>query len=285
MPRDYTKSTLEFRLKQQHGECLPEILRDLYEVKGMTTREVMKALGFNSLTGCRRLLESNGIKVRRGSDAVAHQWKRNPDRKRGVAAQRFAAMVRDRATRGEHWAKGLTKDSDPRLASISNKLKSSGRLATRAVIDRATDTKKRMCRANPMLHSQAHAKPYPAEEAFADWLTVRGRVFVFQHPIIVGDDLMFIDFFLPAINLGIEVYRNRAKFSPERARKIYAAGIVPMGVPNWSVLNGDLSYVDDAIARAERGEFNPTTFGECWVVRRPYKSRAPGKTDLDEPIR
>ena len=285
MPRDYFKATIEYRLQQEFGDRLPEILRDLYEVRGLPIRETMRELGVNNLAQTRRLLEKHGVRLRRGSEAVAHQWKRKPERRHGAGVQRFAAMVRGRAARGEHWARGHTKATHGGLADVSAKLASSGRLVTQDAIERSVEARKRRHRADPSTHIQAAIEPSSAERAFMGWLERTRRGYVFQHPLQVGDDLIFVDFYLPAARLAVEVTKNRGRFPLARARLIVSAGLTPLGIPNYAVLAGQLQHVEQAVALAERGQFNPTTLRECWMSRRSYTCRAADAADLDQSIR
>lgn len=285
MPRDYFKATLEYRLLQEHGERLPEILRDLYITQKLPIREAMDALGVNALTPFRKLLEKYGVPVRRGSEAIANQWARKPERRASRGVQQFTRMVRARAAVGEHWARGQTKATHPGLESISKKLSESGRLQTRSAIERATNTRKRLHRADPSTHTQASAKPTTAEQALLDWLTKTGRRAVFQHPVQVGEKLLFVDFYLPECNVALEVTKTIERFGIERVRTIVASGIVPVGIPNGAVLRGNFAKLDEAITRAERGKFNPSTLRECWMSLRTDNIRAAHAADLDKPIR
>jgi len=54
--------------------CTKEQLYQWYVVEKRSYRFIMKAIGRNNARVVRKILESNGIPVRRGSDAVATQW-------------------------------------------------------------------------------------------------------------------------------------------------------------------------------------------------------------------
>ena len=277
-------SVVEARLLAAHGAGLGEYLRDLYVVRGLTMRELRVPLGTVSHVRIRALLIKYGVQIRRGSEAVAHQWVRLPERRKTQAESMRRASTA-RAANGEHWAKGHTKETHPGLARYAEKLAARQWLTAPNVVARARESTMARHREDPSTHSQSTAAPSRIERLMMTWLEARGIRYVFQHPIVAGADLLFLDFFLPDIGIGIEVTNSRSRVPPERLRTLLQAGIPTIAVYNYAVEKTGLPNADEAIARAKRGEFNPTTVGECWVgTGRRYNSTRM-KAEADEPLR
>jgi hypothetical protein len=121
------------------------------------------------------------------------------------------------------------------------------------------------------------------EGLVAKWLRSTGREFVFQHPVTHGDRLMFADFYLPSCRVIIEPTLKVDRVTPERLKSLRVCGYLPIAILNRHIIKSGFSELDEKISRAERGKFNPTTVGECWVRRRPNKS-SPAYRYFDEPL-
>lgn len=287
MPRKLNHSCTESRLIAEHGDGLGELLRRLYTVELLSFRQLSKRFGLSAMNAVlwRKLLARYDIEIRKGSVAIAAQWARDPERRHGVGVVRFSEMVRGRAAAGLHWAKGHTKHTHPGLAGVSRKLAESGRLVRRDVVARSRRSYKLSLRDDPSWSAQMRVAPVPAEAEFMRWLESRGTEFVFQYPIPVAESCMFVDFMLPASRLVVELCKYSGRFRLSRARAIAAAGFTPLGIPNTQVLGGVRQNVQDLIARAERGQFHPSTLRECWMAIRPGNRPAAEELDLDQPIR
>lgn len=276
-------SPIEQRLLAEHGDQLGAFLRELYVERRLSYREMMPILGTTYVPRIRALLEKYGIPVRRGSEAVATQWEKNPER-RAKASRELTKRLREQAARGEHWAKGYTKETHPGIARTAGKLARRRWLLRPEVVQRAHAHRRANHRADPSTHIQATAQPTRAERIFAEHLQATGRAFEFQHPIVVGDELYFIDFFLPDANLAIELTKIRSRVPAERLRAIWRAGHLPLAIPNYPVERGQFAHIDQAIAGAYAGEFHPATVGECWVTRSPGQLSAGHRAELDQPL-
>jgi very-short-patch-repair endonuclease len=250
----------------------------------MTYRDMFPLLGTTYVPAIRAMLEKYGIPIRRGSDAVRHQWVRNPDRKEKIA-KIFRASLLERSQNGSHWAKGFKKESHQGLAAISDKLRESGRLLTSESLRKAAATRKANHRADPTTHVNAKAKPTRVESLFMEWLGARGARFEFQKSLQVGESLYFADFFLPDANLAIEVTNSHGRVPNQRLKDFTAAGWKVIAVLNSSVDSGNLALTENAIANAYAGEFNPATVGECWMIRRNNNCSARRKLELQELLR
>ncbi len=273
----------EQRLLAAHGEGLGAYLRRLYVDEGKTFKDLMPILGTTSARSIGLILNKYGVPIRRGAEAVAHQWKRKPER-RERAAEQMGRLSRERAAAGLAWCKGHTKETHPSIASTAQKLAERRWLLRPDSIAKANETKKRRHREDPSTHTQAHAAPSRTEALFAAWLERTGRAYEFQKPLQVGDDLFFIDFYLPRANLAIELTQDRGRVPPARLRAFRGAGLLPMAILNYPILHGHFAHIEEVIARAERGEFHPTTVGECWVCRSPGQLSAARQREAQEPL-
>jgi hypothetical protein len=195
-------------------------------------------------------------------------------------------MAVARADAGLHWAKGETKDTHPGLAGVSEKLLASGRLWRADALAKARVTHDATVRQDPSgMQRGLRIRASKTEKLFGEWLGATGRRFVFQYPIVLADDVVFVDYFLPASNLAVELCKMRQRFALGRARQIVSAGITPLGVVNRLVLTGRLDDVEKQIAAAERGEFHPSTLRECWMGCGPGHGDAADESDIDQPLR
>lgn len=277
-------SPVEDRLRAEHGENLTAYLRELYVDRRLSYRKMMPILGVRSNQALRALLERHGIPIRRGGEAVRTQWEGAAERRR-AASEQLRRDNLERAARGEHWAKGYTKDTHPGLAEYSRKLAERQWLKRPSAVRKATRSRRRAFRQDPSRHANSHVGMTNVEQRFADFLTSIGRDFVFNDALILDGELYFPDFRLTNSRVLIEVTKVWQRVPADRLRAFAAGGYTPLVLPNGTVLSDSLDEVEDVIARAERGELNPATVRECWVIRRGPKGSAARQAYLAERLR
>jgi hypothetical protein len=215
-----------------------------------------------------RLVRELGI-TRHGGEAVATQWVNN-DARKAAQAVRFAAT---RPT--VHWAQGHTKHTHAGVAVTAAKLAERQWLTNPNVVRSAAASRTRTFVAEPSRHYQSRVTMSATESLVAEWLTFTGRDYVYQHPITCDGRFYFADFFLPGSNILIEPTLKYTSVTPIRLATFRHLGYIPLAIFNRYVAeSAGLNHLQEQVSRAESGQLNPTTVGECWVRRRPRQNTA-----------
>lgn len=219
-----------------------------------------------------KILKEFGVDIRHGGEAVATQWKNNPER-RLKAGENIARINHKLAQEGKHIRQGKTKENSELIRNVSEKLKTNSSFNRPDVKARALAKTLATRRAFPERMSALKKDMTKAKAIIAHLLDEHCIEFEFN---VLFKPNYVADFYIPHLNLVIDC-KTRGRFPLDYTRHeafMNKSDRVVYCVNEW-LYRGNLGNLNEYISNLKIFCGNPSSssketmiFGACGL--RPF---------------